>query len=204
MKMNYIRVIVLAVGFFLGASECFLKAQVVDQHPKFNKRVGLGVFDHQEGRLITGSFEFRLLPRLALEPSIGFTVTGPDRRAPLPPPRREIYYKYAASIQMKYFFLFNRRHPLEGIYATLLGSYYRSHAITTAGDYVFYRSYHSRIGIGFGGNYYFYKRFSVGGAFWLGYTSGTVTPLNPDGSVLYFYHRSGFVLPYTLQVGFTF
>ena len=203
MKMNFIRVIVLAVGFFLGASECFVKAQVVDQQPKLNKKVGLGVFDHQEGRLFHGSFEFLLVKRLSLDPSIGFTLRS-DKSFPITPAQKSNQYKYAGSIDAKLYFLLNRRYPLEGIFGVGHLGYYRSSVHPSVSNFVAYRGFQLERGLGVGGQYFVFPRWGICGNTMLNYVSASDYFLNPDGSIRYLYSRPGFIITYYFQIGFSF
>jgi hypothetical protein len=171
--------------------------------PKMNKKLGLGIFSHIDGRLMTAYFDFRLLPCFSLEPNVGFTRYG-QNDFPFTPSQKTIFTKFTMGADAKLYFLFNRRHPLEGIHATLHGSFFRLNTWAMKDDYQPYRSYHSKAGVGIGGNYYFYRRFSVGSTVYICYTKGADVLINPNGTTRRIQRRSGFVMPYSFQIGISF
>ncbi len=186
-----------------GSFEGF--AQTDPTTKALQKKVALGLYSHGSGRLVTAYFELQLARRLTIEPSVGFTIKGSDQYVfGVTPTQQTLHYKFAGAMDLKYFFLFHRRNALEGLFAALTGSYYRSSADATASAFTFYRDHVAKAGIGLGGNYYFLPRFSVGATAYINWSNGRAYYLKEDGGVRLAQQPDGFLLTWAAQVGFSF
>jgi hypothetical protein len=198
---------VLKIGLLsclgVAASAASVEAQGRENLSRFNAKAALGIHGHDDGRLVTGYFEFRLLPRFSIEPNVGVTHYRVYDFAFAPSQRVDIT-KFSMGVDGKVRFLFNKRYPFEGIHTAVHGSFFRYSAWAHGGSYKPLRAYHSKAGLGIGGNYYFFRRFSLGGTFYMCYSKGADVLTNPDGTTRRIQRRSGFILISAFQIGITF
>ncbi len=174
--------------------------QGIDVRPLRTQKLALGVYNHLNGWLPTVALEFRLAPRLSLEPSVGFA----DRRRPrvgVPLSQASRQYKFALGLELKHYVLFNGRNPLEGLYVAATTSYFRSAIYAQPFEQPMVGNHHWKAGLGIGGNYYVYKRWSVGAAGYLNRMTDRSKYYGNDGFVFYTNRWDRWRLNWFVQVG---
>jgi hypothetical protein len=178
-------------------------APLFGQSSDYNKKLGIGLFRHTDGTLPTGFFEFQLLPRLGFEFQLGFTRFS-NQKYPISPLQNVRQTKFAAGIDARSYFLRSRRHTLEGGFISAGASIFRISSLAEKENFEPIQTMHKKVGLGLGANYYFYKQISFGATTHLNYVSATDLFLSNKGAVIRIQDRTGFILTYSFQIGFSF
>ncbi|HHG85622.1 MAG TPA: hypothetical protein ENJ82_12815 [Bacteroidetes bacterium] len=155
-----------------------------------------------DGRTFSFGYERNWGKRLAVKPTVGIGMEGNHLSGS--GFSDGIFWKYAGSFQLKYFFLLHKRHLLEGIYAFGHLGYFRRSLVVKPENYVYYRNYRSEIGLGMGGQWIINNKIILGGNVTIPWTNGTDWLGNPDGSTYVIFRRTGFVVVVGLHAGIIF